>query len=129
MLNPTIAVKRRKCLKPRHPPSSMGEPSIAPQWTGCIVVGRGRPACRGAGFISQIVLTHALLEGHCGWMVLAGDLYASLFLVIDLGLPTLLARDGASPFDGILCGMAYVPVASTRRVAPLLPAIGSPRIC
>ena len=46
-------------------------------------------------FVGQIVLTHALLEEHYGWMVLAIDLYASLFLVIDLGLPTLLARDGA----------------------------------
>ncbi|MGB1420105.1 MAG: oligosaccharide flippase family protein, partial [Poseidonia sp.] len=46
-------------------------------------------------FVGQIVLTHALLEEQYGWMVLAIDLYASLFLVIDLGLPTLLARDGA----------------------------------
>ena len=45
-------------------------------------------------FIGQIMLTHALLAEHYGWMVLAIDLYASLFLVIDLGLPTLLARDG-----------------------------------
>ena len=46
-------------------------------------------------FIGQIILTHALLAEHYGWMVLAIDLYASLFLVVDLGLPTLLARDGA----------------------------------
>ena len=45
-------------------------------------------------FIGQILLTHALLEEHYGWMVLAIDLYASLFLVVDLGLPTLIARDG-----------------------------------
>jgi len=45
-------------------------------------------------FTGQIMLTHALLAEHYGWMVLAIDLYASLFLVIDLGLPTLLARDG-----------------------------------
>ena len=45
-------------------------------------------------FVGQIMLTHALLAEHYGWMVLAIDLYASLFLVIDLGLPTLLARDG-----------------------------------
>ena len=48
----------------------------------------------GLAFIGQIMLTHALLAEHYGWMVLAIDLYASLFLVIDLGLPTLLARDG-----------------------------------
>ncbi len=45
-------------------------------------------------FIGQIMLTHALLAEQYGWMVLAIDLYASMFLVIDLGLPTLLARDG-----------------------------------
>ena len=45
-------------------------------------------------FTGQVMLTHALLAEHYGWMVLAIDLYASLFLVIDLGLPTLLARDG-----------------------------------
>jgi O-antigen/teichoic acid export membrane protein len=46
-------------------------------------------------FFGQILLANALLAEHYGWMVLAIDLYASLFLMIDLGLPTLLARDGA----------------------------------
>lgn len=46
-------------------------------------------------FFGQILLANALLAQHYGWMVLAIDLYASLFLIIDLGLPTLLARDGA----------------------------------
>ena len=45
-------------------------------------------------FVGQILLAHALLAEHYGWMVLAIDLYASLFLIIDLGLPTLIARDG-----------------------------------
>ena len=45
-------------------------------------------------FCGQIFLTHALLEEQYGWMVLAIDLYASLFLIVDLGLPTLIARDG-----------------------------------
>jgi O-antigen/teichoic acid export membrane protein len=45
-------------------------------------------------FGGQIMLAHALLAEHYGWMVLAIDLYASLFLIIDLGLPTLIARDG-----------------------------------
>ena len=49
----------------------------------------------GLAFAGQILLAHALLTEHYGWMVLAIDLYASLFLVIDLGLPTLIARDGA----------------------------------
>jgi O-antigen/teichoic acid export membrane protein len=50
----------------------------------------------GLAFLGQIVLVRALAAEHYGWMVLAIDLYASLFLVIDLGLPTLLARDGAN---------------------------------
>ena len=51
----------------------------------------------GLAFTGQIMLTHALLAEHYGWMVLAIDLYASLFLVVDLGLPTLLARMGPVP--------------------------------
>ena len=50
----------------------------------------------GLAFFGQILLVNALLAEHYGWMVLAIDLYASLFLVVDLGLPTLLARDGAN---------------------------------
>jgi O-antigen/teichoic acid export membrane protein len=47
-------------------------------------------------FLGQIMLARALMAEHYGWMVLAIDLYASLFLVVDLGLPTLIARDGAN---------------------------------
>ncbi len=50
----------------------------------------------GLAFLGQILLVRALAAEHYGWMVLAVDLYASVFLVIDLGLPTLLARDGAN---------------------------------
>jgi len=50
----------------------------------------------GLAFLGQILLVNALMAEHYGWMVLAIDLYASLFLVVDLGLPTLLARDGAN---------------------------------
>src|SRR6056300_184566 len=50
----------------------------------------------GLAFLGQILLVNALIAEHYGWMVLAIDLYASLFLVVDLGLPTLLARDGAN---------------------------------
>ena len=46
-------------------------------------------------FLGQIMLARALAAEQYGWMVLAIDLYASLFLVVDLGLPTLIARDGA----------------------------------
>ena len=53
-------------------------------------------------FFGQILLVQSLAAEHYGWMVLAIDLYASLFLIIDLGLPTLLARDGANAPDMVL---------------------------
>ena len=46
-------------------------------------------------FIGQIILTRELLSEEYGWLVLAIDVYASIFLIADLGLPTILARDGA----------------------------------
>lgn len=49
----------------------------------------------GLAFFGQILLARTLAAESYGWMVLAIDLYASLFLVVDLGLPTLIARDGA----------------------------------
>jgi O-antigen/teichoic acid export membrane protein len=49
----------------------------------------------GLAFLGQILLARTLAAESYGWMVLAIDLYASLFLVVDLGLPTLIARDGA----------------------------------
>ena len=56
----------------------------------------------GMPFLGQILLVQALAAEHYGWMVLAIDLYASLFLIIDLGLPTLLARDGANAPNMVL---------------------------
>jgi len=50
-------------------------------------------------FLGQIILARMLLPEQYGWMVIAIDVYASFFLVVDLGLPTLLARDGAQAPD------------------------------
>lgn len=44
----------------------------------------------------QIVLTKALLTESYGIYIIALDAFATFFLVIDLGLPTLIARDGAN---------------------------------
>jgi O-antigen/teichoic acid export membrane protein len=52
-------------------------------------------------FIGQIILTRELLAEEYGWLVLAIDIYASIFLIADLGLPTLLARDGAGSPQGV----------------------------
>ena len=38
----------------------------------------------GLAFLGQILLTHALLAEHYGWMVLAIDLYASIFWSLTL---------------------------------------------
>ena len=42
----------------------------------------------------QVVLTRALWTESYGLYIIALDVFATLFLIIDLGLPTLLARDG-----------------------------------
>jgi O-antigen/teichoic acid export membrane protein len=44
----------------------------------------------------QIVLTKALLTESYGIYIIALDAFATFFLIIDLGLPTLIARDGAN---------------------------------
>ena len=53
-------------------------------------------------FLGQIILARMLLAEHYGWMVIVIDVYASMMLVVDLGLPTLLARDGARAPDLVL---------------------------
>lgn len=53
----------------------------------------------GLAFLGQIILARMLLPEQYGWMIIAIDVYASLFLIVDLGLPTLLARDGARAPD------------------------------
>ena len=49
----------------------------------------------------QIVLTKALLTQSYGIYIIALDAFATFFLVIDLGLPTIIARDGANSVDKI----------------------------
>ena len=46
--------------------------------------------------IGQIFLTKALLTEDYGIYIVALDAFATFFLIIDLGLPTLIARDGAN---------------------------------
>ena len=49
----------------------------------------------GLALLGQLVLTRALAVAEYGmWMVIL-DLFAALYLLLDAGLPTLLARDGA----------------------------------
>ena len=43
----------------------------------------------------QVILTRSLLSSDYGLFIILLDLFATTFLIIDLGLPTLLARDGA----------------------------------
>ncbi len=40
----------------------------------------------------QVILTRSLLSSDYGLFVILLDLFATTFLIIDLGLPTLLAR-------------------------------------
>ena len=46
--------------------------------------------------VGQIFLTKALLTEDYGIYIVALDAFATFFLIIDLGLPTLIARDGAN---------------------------------
>ena len=43
----------------------------------------------------QVLLTRALSTEEFGLFIIAFDAFATLFLIVDLGLPTILARDGA----------------------------------
>ena len=51
--------------------------------------------------IGQVVLTRALITKDYGFFVITLDLFATGFLIIDLGLPTILTRDGAKSVDHI----------------------------
>ncbi|MEC8352937.1 MAG: oligosaccharide flippase family protein, partial [Candidatus Thermoplasmatota archaeon] len=51
--------------------------------------------------IGQIVLTRSLATEDYGIFIIALDIFATAFLIIDLGLPTILTRDGAKSVDNI----------------------------
>ena len=45
------------------------------------------------GLLSQIILAKALLQSDYGLLVVILDAFATMYILIDAGLPTLLARD------------------------------------
>ena len=47
------------------------------------------------GLMGQVLLTKALLQTEYGLFVILLDAFATLFILVDAGLPTLLNRDGA----------------------------------
>ena len=51
--------------------------------------------------VGQIVLTRALITEDYGIFIIALDVFATTFLIIDLGLPTILSRDGANSVSKI----------------------------
>ena len=59
-------------------------------------------------FVGQLILARALLSESYGLFVIAIDLFATLFLLLDLGLPTLLARDGPRQPSAIWSGMMHI---------------------
>ena len=59
-------------------------------------------------FVGQLILARALLSESYGLFVIAIDLFATLFLLLDLGLPTLLARDGPRNPTAIWSGMLRI---------------------
>lgn len=46
--------------------------------------------------IGQVVLTRSLITEDYGIFIIALDIFVTTFLIIDLGLPTILTRDGAN---------------------------------
>ena len=46
------------------------------------------------GLIGQIFLSHSLLSTDYGLLIILLDAFATIFILIDAGLPTLLNRDG-----------------------------------
>jgi O-antigen/teichoic acid export membrane protein len=44
--------------------------------------------------VGQVILTRSLFSSDYGLFIILLDLFATTFLIVDLGLPTLLARDG-----------------------------------
>ena len=59
-------------------------------------------------FVGQLILARALLSETYGLFVIAIDLFATLFLLLDLGLPPLLARDGPRNPSAIWPGMLRI---------------------
>ena len=59
-------------------------------------------------FVGQLILARALISESYGLFVIAIDLFATLFLLLDLGLPTLLARDGPRQPSAIWSGMMHI---------------------
>ena len=45
------------------------------------------------GLIGQIILAKALLQTDYGLLVIILDAFATMYILIDAGLPTILARD------------------------------------
>ena len=45
------------------------------------------------GLIGQIILARALLQSEYGLLVVILDAFATMYILIDAGLPTILARD------------------------------------
>ena len=58
--------------------------------------------------VGQLLLARALLAESYGLLIIALDLFATLFLLLDLGLPTLLARDGPRKPSSIWSGMMQI---------------------
>ncbi|MAM36856.1 MAG: hypothetical protein CL988_06830 [Euryarchaeota archaeon] len=68
----------------------------------------------------QVVLTRALWTESYGLFIIALDVFATLFLVIDLGLPTLLARDGANAPHRIWPSIVRIYNLQIRAAIPFL---------
>jgi len=75
------------------------------------------------GIVSQLILTHMLLQIEYGMWVIIYDLFATLFLILDFGIPTLLAREGASS-PGAVRGMVWQGIKGQLAIAVVIVPLG-----
>jgi len=68
----------------------------------------------------QVLLTRALSTEEFGLFIIAFDAFATLFLIVDLGLPTILARDGAKAIHRVWPSIFRIYRLQARMLMPFL---------
>jgi O-antigen/teichoic acid export membrane protein len=68
----------------------------------------------------QVLLTRALSTEEFGLFIIAFDAFATLFLIVDLGLPTLLARDGTKALNRVWPSIARIYRLQAMVLVPFL---------
>lgn len=70
--------------------------------------------------VGQVVLTRSLISTEYGLFVILLDLFATTFLLIDLGLPTLISRDGPNSPRMVWPAIQRVATIQTKVAFPFI---------